>query len=367
MTFVKNHLTLILFLIGQTLFSQNDIPGFEFGHKIDPEFYYEFIDDNVPFINLTQDKFFVKREKLKISKITVMHIGMSCDTLYLNDIATFKYLMQTGSYDHGYSYIEILTFDKRGYKISKHEYPICKFLTKKDSILCDQRRTDYIRSADSLIVSTYFKDTINEKAVYLDKIEYRNTKDAVQIMTYDSINKGISSKVIGYKFFTTKYSYANDGKILRIDSKNSQKDYNLNFNFSSPTLVTIKCSYKELWGDSVKNLENRIVKNNLGQIVTSTFYYTGMPNDFSCYSFTYDKHNNLSKVNRRRKANDWFDYTEKLYSFNHNYQNNKLTKTIVHYNFRTVHDNIIYIYNDKGLISELDIGTYKLFYHYYQD
>ena len=365
---MKKHLTLILFLIGQALLCQNDIPAFEFGHELYDEFYYEFIEENVSFVDLTRDKLFQKRQDNKIKRITVKHLGRSLDSLYLQDTSFFYQMVMTDAFDHGYSYVEAFNFDDKGFTISKNRFPLTTHLNKKDSALLNQWRTSSSKVSDSLTVALYLKDTIRERKVYLQNIVYRIHSEAIITDTYDSTTKIYSSKLVGYNIVPTTYFFSKDNKISRIKCFARQNNYyDMTFRFQDQKSIIVNCRFRSFPFDSIKNLENKIIKNKLGQILTSTFYDTDKPDSFSCYSFTYDKHNNLSKVNRRTKAKDWFDYTEKLYQFNHTYQNGKLNKTVVHYNFKTVHNDIVYLYNNKGLISELDIGSYRILYNYHQD
>lgn len=362
---MKNHLIIIFFFLGRTLSSQNDIPDFEFGHELSDEFYYEFIDENVPFIDLTRDKLFQKRKDNKIKQITVKHLGLSLDSLYLQDTSFFYYMIRTGGFDHGYSYVETFNFDDNGFTISKNRTPITSHLTKKDSIMLNQKRISTTKESDSLVVANYFKDTIWSKKVYLKNIVYRTYKEAIMTTTYDSITNTHTGKLVGYNTIPTKYTFSKDNIILRIKCDAQQNNYyDLTFRFPNEKTIIINCAFRRSSLDSIIDLENKIIKNNLGQILTSTFYHTGKPDNYSCYSFSYDKHNNLIKVNRRSKAKDWFDYTENLYVYKHSYQNGRLTKTIVHYNFNMVTNDEVYFYNDKGLISELDIGIYKIHYIY---
>ena len=367
-TIVKNYLTITLFLIGQMLVCQNDIPDFEFGHELSDEFYYEFIDENVSFIDLTRDKYFQKRKEHKIKRITVKHLGLSLDSLYLHDTTFFYYMIRTGAFDHGYSYEETSNYDDNGFTISKTTFPLTSYLNKKDSIQLNLRRTSSTKLFDSLTVANYFKDTIWEKKVYLKNIIYRTYKEAIITTLYDTATNMHTGKLTGYNVIPTRYFYNEDGNISRIKCDAIQNNYyNMTFNLSDDKNIIIKCSFRRSPYDSINKLENKISKNKLGQILTSTFYHDGKSNDFSSYSFFYDKHNNLIKVNRRRKAERWFDYTEKLYKFDHIYKNGKLNKTKVHYNFNMVNNDIIYSYNDIGLISELVVGVYKIHYEYKQN
>lgn len=362
---MKN-LTIIIFIIlTKTLVSQNNIPDFEFGQELGDELYCEFINDNTPFVDLTKNKYFFKRRDLKINSITVRHIGKSLDSIFSTDKAGFQYLISTGAYDHGYSYVEIYHFDKNGYTISKDRYPSSIHLLKSDTLNFNQRRLSSTKISDSLVVSQYFKDTLWSKTVYLKNIIYTTNKVPITIATFDSTTKVHSSKTLGYKFFPTTYFFTNDNKIARIKCENTERNYyDMTFKFPTNNSIIINCSMRSFPFDSIKNLENEIFKNSSGRILKSTFHYSGKPDDYSCYNFQYDKHDNLYKITRRSKAKDWFDYSENLYEFKHSYKNSKLIKTVAHYNFNVVYNDIIYLYNDKGLVNEIQIGDYKTQYEY---
>ena len=323
----------------------------------------------------------VKRNTYKVEvrfKVEFIHHGKSIslpDPTFTH-ILEFGYplneekelaMIRAGWYDHGYSFVEIFKFDKRGYKISKVEYPISQYLSKEDSIMCDQRRVDFVYSGDSLIVSKYLKDTVWEKTVYKNNISYRIHKEAVTTNLYDSLTKIHSSKLLGYDLVPTIYSFNDDDKIYRIKCNSGYKYYDMTFHYPNTNKIIINCSFRNWALDSIENYQNTILKNKQGQMIASTFCYAGKPEDFSSYSLIYDKHNNLSKITRRTKAKDWFDNKENLYVFTHTYKEDKLSKTIVHYNFGTVNNNVVYFYNNKGLVNEIDVGGYKIFYHYNQD
>jgi hypothetical protein len=362
---VKYLQIIILLFFTKTFVSQNNRSDFEFGHELSDEFYFEFIKDNTPFIDLTKSKYFLKRKELKINSITVRHVGMSLDSLFSKDKTAFQYLINTGAYDHGYSYVEIYHFDKNGYTMSKDRYPSTIHLLKSDTTTFNQRRMNSTKVGDSLLVWQYFKDSLWSKTVYLKNIIYTINKVAITTGTYDSIRKVHSSKTLGYKFFPTRYFFTNDNKIARVKCENTEHNlYDMTFKFPTNNSIIINCSIQSFPFDSIKHFENEILKSSSGHIIKSTFYYTGIPDNYSCYNFQYDKHDNLFKITRRSKAKDWFDYSENLYEFKHSYKNNKLIKTVAHNNFRVVYNDIIYLYNDIGLVNEIQIGDYKTKYEY---
>ncbi len=362
---MKNKIAVIFFFVLKTLCSQNNVPDFEFGHDLDKEFYYEFINDNVSFVDLTQDKFFQKRKELKIKRISGKHMGLSLDSLYQRDTSCFHSTVRTGGFDHGYSYSETLDFDENGFTISKMRYPLSSHLNKKDSVLALQRRTSFSRKSDSLVVSHYYKDTVWSKEVYLKNIVYQIEKEAISKGGYDSLTNRHDFKFEGYQIVVTRYTFTVDNKIYQIKRGARQSpSYDMTFQFPDENNILINCVYRSHELDSIIHLKNKITKNKRGQLLTSTFYHADKPDDFSRFSLIYDKHSNLCEVNRRRKAEGWFDYTEKLYKFQHSYKNGKLHKTTVHFNFRMTYNDIVYLYNEKGLVSEKDIGVYKIYYDY---
>lgn len=251
------------------------------------------------------------------------------------------------------------------FEISNTNFPLTSHLTQKDTFLLNKRqRTSSVKLFDSLYVVHYFKDTIWDKKVYLKNIIYRIHNEAIYIDNYDSTTNIHKSKLTGYNAIPTRFFYDEGGRITRIKCDAKEYNYyNMVFNLLDNKNIIIKCSFRRSSFDSIKELENLIVKNKLGNILTSTFYHEGKSNDFTCYLFIYDKHNNLIRINRRTKA-EWIDYTEKLYTFKHKYKNGKLIKTKVHYNFDVADNDIVYLYNERGLISEEIIGSYKTMYEY---
>lgn len=362
---MKKYLIILLFLTRHILFCQNEIPDFEFGHELSNEFHYEFIKENVSFIDLTRDKLFQKRKENKIKKITVKHLGLSLDSLYPKDSTIFYKIIRLGYFDHGYSNVVTYNYDDNGFEISKTIFPLTSHLIKNDTILLNKRQhTSSLKLIDSLNVVDYFKDTIWEKKVYLKNIIYRIHNEAIYIDNYDSTTNIHKTKLTGYNVIPTRFFYNEEGRISRIKCDAKEYNYyNMIFNLLDNKNIIIKCSFRRSSFDSIKELENLIVKNKLGNILTSTFYHEGKSNDFTCYLFIYDKHNNLIRINRRTKA-EWIDYTEKLYKFKHKYKNGKLIKTKVHYNFNVANNDIVYLYNERGLISEEIIGAYKTMYEY---
>ncbi|MGZ3861645.1 MAG: hypothetical protein ACXVPN_00830 [Bacteroidia bacterium] len=356
-------LTFILFCFAfKVVYCQDYRADFEFGHLFDDEFYCEYTD-NHPNFDLTADKFFEKRKKEKIKKIVVTCIGESLDSLYLKNPTEYHRLVEIGRFDHGFTYVETICFDTNGFTISKTKFPQTIHLNKQDSVELNKSRTSSKWVSDSLIVSTYYySDSVFEKLIYRKNIICRIRKQTTSLARYDSTSKSYTyGDPVG--FDTTKYIY---GKEFTRIEKNAQFDsYKLEFKPIQKKIIQIKCTYRENPWDSIRMGENRILKNDLGQIVESRFYPSKHSKDYSTYFYTYDQQNNLVKITRKIKEDTWLNEEKILYTIKNTYEGNKLLQAVIHCEYNPEMKDFVCFYNERGFLSGYTTEGYKVTFKYY--
>lgn len=339
------------------ILSQNSEAIFEFGRDFESEFYYDFIDNSLPFVNLSKSRYFSKRKELKIKSIVIRHNGLSLDSLFLTNNKYFKLLIQ-GWGVHSSPIVIINSFDRNGFLVSSDSYPICNFLNKKDSLSCNYMKLNSTLFGDTLKTFQYKRDAVEETSVYLNNVIYSIKKDNSYIFVSDSTNAFLSSKYDGYKLVPTYYYFDVQNRIKQILHNNMPNNfYNLKFYYPNKRKAIVSLKKQNIMDDTICDYKNKIVFNRHLKIKESCFYSKDYLHEYSCYKFKYDSHNNLVLISRKSYYENWFDYCEDYYSFKHTYKNGKLSKSLAHYNFRVVSNDVIYYYNDQGLVSEINYSS----------
>lgn len=349
----------IFLILSFKLLAQNGAPIFEFNH--------DFKDQACSFKDLTDDLFREERKYFKIKSIRVNIAGNSLDSLYLTNKEYFQYEINNYSRRHTqYSLVKIYNYNKYGFLLEHYQYPICKYLTKTDSLTLNKVYYKYKNSNDTTILYQYFNDSLNEKTIYVkDEIIYKVSKQPELIKVYDSINKGFTFNPKSYRFIETNYQYYSNGKLKSISNKNKpESDYEWYFEYPSKNKTFITSVQYDWTYDSTYTYQNLITKDKDGRILESLLFEKRKPIHSSTYTMHYDKMGYLVSIDRREKYEKWFDEKYTYYTFKNYYDKSKLVKTIAHYDFNVVENDIIYNFGDNGLIKSVDHKDYKELFEY---
>ncbi len=351
--------TFIFFILSFKLIAQNDASIFEFNH--------DFIDQACSFKDLTNDLFREERKYFKIKSIRVYIPGESLDSLYFVNKEHFQNAINNYSGTHSpYSLVKIYNYNKYGYLLEHFQYPICQYLTKTDSLKLNKVYYKYLNSNDTSIVIRYFKDSLIEKTIHVkDEIIFQVRKQQELIKVYDSLKKAIRFKPKGYRFIETNYRYYPNGKLKSISYKNKPAiDYERYFEYPSKnkTLIT-SVEYDQIY-DTTYTFQNLIIKNKANKISKSILFEKKQPKYSSIYTMHYDKMGYLTSIDRKEKYGKKFELKYTYYTFNNYYDNFKLVKTIAHYNFRVIENDMIYYFENNGLIIDIEHKGYKETFKY---
>jgi hypothetical protein len=351
--------TFIFFILSFRLVSQNGAPIFEFNT--------DFKDQVCSFKDLTDDLFREERKYYKIKSIRINIAGNSLDSLYFANREYFQNEINNYSRRHTpYSLVKIYNYDEYGFLLEHFQYPICKYLTKADSLKLNKVYYKFLNSSDTTIICQYFNDSLNEKIAHVkDEIVHKISKQPELIKVYDSLNKGFTFKTKRYRFIKTNYQYYSNGKLKSISSKNKPEfDYEWYFEYPSENKTLITSVQYDSTYDTTFTYQNLIIKDKSNRILKSILFEKSKPIHKSTYTMHYDKMKNLISIDRREKYEKAFDEKYTYYTFKNYYDKSKLTKTIVHYDFNVVENDIIYNFDNNGLIKSVDHKDYKELFEY---
>jgi hypothetical protein len=351
--------TFILFILSFKLFAQNGAPIFEFNH--------DFKKQVCSFKNLTDELFREERKHLKIKSIRVSIPGNSLDSLYFSNKEYFQNEINNYSRRHSpYSLIKIYNYDKYGFLLEHFQYPICQYLTKTDSLKLNKAYYKYLNSNDTTTIYQYFNDSLNEKTIHVkDEIIYKTSKQPELIKVYDSHTKQFTFDTKRYRFIETSYQYYLDGRLKSISNRNKpDSDYQWHFEYPNKNKTLITSVQYDLTYDSTYTYQNLITKDKDGRILESLLFEKRKPIHSSTYTMHYDKMGYLKSIDRRETYEKAFDEKYTYYTFKNYYDKSKLVKTIAHYNFNVVENDIIYNFDNNGLIKSVDYKDYKEVFEY---
>lgn len=350
--------TFIFLILSYKLISQNGGPTFEFNHN--------FKNQAFSFKDLTDDQFREERKCNKIKTIKVNIVRNLIDSLYLFNKEYFKKEISTYSSTHSnFSSIQIYNYDNYGFLLEYFQYPISKYLTKEDSLKINKVHYKTSNLNDTTIIYKYFNDSLEEKTIHVkDKIIHKISKQPEMIEVIDSINRGTTLIVKSYRFIETIYQYYTDGRIKSISNKNKpESDYEWHFEYPDSNQILITSTQYD-WPDSTYTYQNLIIKNKSNKISKSILFEKRKPIHNSTYTMHYDKMGYLTSITRREKYEKWFDEKYTYYTFKNFYNKTKLVKTIAHYDFNVVENDIIYNFDNNGLIKSVYHSDYKEFFEY---
>lgn len=349
----------ILLIFSFKLVSQNDSPIFEFNTR--------FIDQACSFKELTNDIFQEERKFHKIKCIRISVAGKSLDSLYDVNRDFFQNEINNYSINHTpYSFIKVYNYDKQGFLIGYFHYPTCKYLTKEDSLKINKLYYKYSNKEDTAIICKYFNDSLNEKIIHVKgEMLKKITKQPELIKIQDSTKTGYTYRTKGYRFTETNYQYYPNRKLKSISSENKpDADYEWHFEYPTKNKILItSVEYNPIY-DTIFTYQNIIIKDKSNKILRSILFEKSKPIHKSIYTMHYDKMNYLTSIDRREKYDDVYDIKNTYFTFKNYYNKSKLIKTIAHYNFNVVENDIIYDFDYKGLIKSVQQKKYKEIFEY---
>jgi len=218
----------------------------------------------------------------------------------------------------------------------------------------------YRQNGDSAQVLHFFKDTLWSRCgFYKGNIVYEVTTQK-EYEAFEVSANHYSSKYKGMKTTKRGYDYFKDGTLEKV-SVDGKTEFEYAYN--SPSCSITHYSYDN-YEHKYLTFKNDIIKDKAGKISKVVFFEKGKEDHTSVFSVFYDKHGTVVKISRRNKCRKYFDEKDTFYEYKNFYEKGRLVKTIVHYNFNVQDNDIIYTYNDKGLISCIDYGTRQYFFNY---
>ncbi len=341
---------LVLFIIcNLPVFSQNYEPNMKFN--------FDFMFDAQSAKELQKDYYFNERKKLKIKEIKILVNGTaSLDSIYNINPKEFKNQLNQIKLpfplNHSsFSFIEIYKYNTLGELISYNEFPICNYLTSEDSL---QFRKDAIKISEfdnKTIISKWNKDTIYEQLTYQnDKLVSKYNLKEINISKIDPLtNNNI------YKLLRTielyKYTYLKNGNLDEI-SVNDKLILQYNYPSKNKTIIT-NFQFDEN-PEHNQVTENIILTNKIGKPISTLFYQPDYTKYKMGYLLEYDKCGNLAKIKYTEfevgNYTDKYDYIEYV----NEYKNKKLVKTTIPKINKYDEYDVIYTFNELGLIQTMN-------------
>ncbi len=349
----------IFFILSFRLISQNGAPIFEFNH--------EFKAQVRPYKKLTNDIFREERKSLKIKTIRIKVPRQSLDSTYIENKDNFQYEIENYSTRHTmFSLIEIYNYDEYGFLTGHSQYPVCKYLTKTDSLRLNKFSYENIVKNDTTTLSIYYIDSLVEQTIhYKNKIIQSIEKDQHYITVFDSIKKCYISHNTNATFIKSKYEYFSNGKLKSISKIDKPYTDDIwQYEYPKTNQIFITSIRHDNLDDTTYVFQNLIIKDKSDRIVNSIFFAKIKPMHKSTYTMHYDKMGYLTSIARRRKYRGFIDENYTYYTFTNFYNKSKLIKTIVHYDFNVVENDIIVNFTNSGLIENIDHGQYKEIFEY---
>lgn len=339
--------------------SQNGSPNFEFNH--------DFKTQVCSFKDLSSDLFRENRRDLNIKSIKRYVIGKSLDSLYIKNKKYFLKTIDDNAFSHShYSYVAIYNYDKYGFLTSYFRYPISKYLTKADSIKLNVTYYTCLNIHDTTIINEYFKDSLWEQTIHLKgKLLCFIEKEQHYVTVFDSINNRYTSHASTSTFSKTNYEYFPNGKLKSISNKNKPySDYKLEYEYPNSKKTFITNTYYNVLEDTTYIYQNLIIKSKTNKILKSILFDKSNPTYKSTYTMHYDKMGYLTSIDRREKYKKWVDEKYTYYNFDNYYDNSTLIKTIAHYNFNVVENDMQYYFDNNNLLKSIEHQDIKEVFEY---
>jgi hypothetical protein len=345
----------ILLLLSLNLFSQNGGYAFEFNTR--------FIKEVGPFKDLSDDGFLEERKIFKIKSIKIItKVSQSLDNIYINNRGGYDRIINSKNIpidlDHFlYSKVDFFDYNKLGLLVSFHQYPICSYLTKEDSLKFDHWIKKPIVQGNQIVFKYYIKDSLQEQLVFQnEKLMsrlvyselYTNIKDSNNI--YIPVYKGRKVDIYNYE-------YSKNGKINKTFLNN---ELILDYDYSINNEIKIRNFQIDMYDSTKDTAQNNIIRNRVNLIERSIFFKVNQPEFKIVYYLEYDKNNNISKI----KRSEFDDKPYCYYDYKNFYEKNKLTKTIAHYNFNVVNNDVVYTYDEKGFVKTVSQGGRTEYFEY---